>query len=269
MSYASKKVGFHVFKPANEEPFAENNPRGYVPHHRGAAPSSSSSSSDASGKIVVLPPILRMPIETVLHLASSYLRPCDVRSLACTCQRMSYALLHDESASNFLWMARLVESFPDALRRRAVAVDSRRRDRALPLLLQGAPPPGIVVPTLDVDVAKNLHLLRSMLPGRYPRVIDLGGASSSSETEEADDDDGRPLSLTPFVSYEVESSSSITPEVDAIPPNATAADVAPVRPRRRHSPPPPTHRGGTAGGNASVRAYGLASSASARWPRSC
>ncbi len=47
MSYASKKVG--VFKPANEEPFAENNPRGYVPHHRGAAPSSSSSSSDASG----------------------------------------------------------------------------------------------------------------------------------------------------------------------------------------------------------------------------
>ena len=41
-----KRVG--VFKPADEEPFAENNPRGYVPHHRGAASSSSSSSSDAS-----------------------------------------------------------------------------------------------------------------------------------------------------------------------------------------------------------------------------
>jgi phosphatidylinositol 4-kinase type 2 len=39
-----KRVG--VFKPADEEPFAENNPRGYVPHHHGA---SSSSSSDPLG----------------------------------------------------------------------------------------------------------------------------------------------------------------------------------------------------------------------------
>ncbi len=111
-------------------------------------------------------------------------------------------------------------------------VHAQRKRRPMPprpSLLLVLLPSGSVVPTLDVDVARNLHLLTHMLPGRYPRVIELGGASSS-RTEEADDDDGHPSSLSPFASYEVES-SSITPEVDAIPPNANAnaADVTPVR----------------------------------------